>query len=673
MALPAARLAGRRLPIALPGWCHLFFLAAIGWYLSVFYPASTPALLFLFATGFLAELSQNLLRRFLVGESLVVIGAVLSYFMVDFPREDFVGWSRMVVAAILLVPSRQGSLRTVRLLMLFELIILGIPKANLSKPEFVPRAELMPFLGWKLSPLVFLIPIALASMAADAWLRGVDATRGRTHVRMPPSRWLLRWTAVPVVLVAVVALTLGPFLGGLVTPGRGLSGVPGVNPARSPVLPTECVIGSQGEVGKSPHLMAKLIWEKEPLVSNAMYLRLLTMPRMSLRHDELVWGSRPDGALRTVAPATIAAKTSWAWIYRKPCGLDSLVRPDHSAGVEWSNPAMEADRDGNLTVPGIDRESFAIYRSEIGDDLGPVEPDIVADDYRGIVAGLDAMPWREIEKESWRRMNPEDAANAIAKVLRERCTYATEHLPAPAPGTAGSLRRFLFGDSADRRGHCQYFASAATILLRRAGHPARFVVGFASNETFGGDGGGNSGYLFRALHAHAWSEVLTRGQRWQRVDATPPSAILALPPGIDPGDEAAVELPKPGTTMTGPADDPLTAAARAWWPWTLAAAVVLAGLFWWYRSAARRAASGLDARQAAAQRQAETLYRLAQTLGMVVGPATTLTALVARLRERTGIDLAVHLAAHLAARFGDGPVPPPWPLDDLRAAAARDR
>jgi len=52
-----------------------------------------------------------------------------------------------------------------------------------------------------------------------------------------------------------------------------------------------------------------------------------------------------------------------------------------------------------------------------------------------------------------------------------------------------------------------------------------------------------------------------------------------------------------------------------------------------------------------------------------VAPHTTLSALAAQLSARTGVDLAPHLEAHLAARFGDGPLPEPWPLERLRSAA----
>ncbi|MBA3685504.1 MAG: hypothetical protein H0W72_09730, partial [Planctomycetes bacterium] len=56
---------------------------------------------------------------------------------------------------------------------------------------------------------------------------------------------------------------------------------------------------------------------------------------------------------------------------------------------------------------------------------------------------------------------------------------------------------------------------------------------------------------------------------------------------------------------------------------------------------------------------------------VAITPATTLSEVAARLTERTGLDLGPVLDAHLAARFGGGPLPPPWPVADIRARLSR--
>lgn len=85
----------------------------------------------------------------------------------------------------------------------------------------------------------------------------------------------------------------------------------------------------------------------------------------------------------------------------------------------------------------------------------------------------------------------------------------------------------------DKRGHCQYFASALAMMLRSQGIPARLVVGYHTDEY--NELGRH--YVARQLHAHAWVEALidreqlesrqlVYGQRpankyWLRLDPTP--------------------------------------------------------------------------------------------------------------------------------------------------------
>lgn len=73
--------------------------------------------------------------------------------------------------------------------------------------------------------------------------------------------------------------------------------------------------------------------------------------------------------------------------------------------------------------------------------------------------------------------------------------------------------QFLFET---RRGFCEHYASALTVLMRAAGVPARVVTGY-----MGGEINPLGGYMIvRQSDAHAWTEVWLQGQGWTRVDAT---------------------------------------------------------------------------------------------------------------------------------------------------------
>jgi transglutaminase-like putative cysteine protease len=68
----------------------------------------------------------------------------------------------------------------------------------------------------------------------------------------------------------------------------------------------------------------------------------------------------------------------------------------------------------------------------------------------------------------------------------------------------------------NRQGHCEYFATATTLLLRRAGIPARYAVGYVVDEYSSFEGA----FVARARDAHSWAEAYVGGE-WIMVDTTP--------------------------------------------------------------------------------------------------------------------------------------------------------
>jgi transglutaminase-like putative cysteine protease len=107
--------------------------------------------------------------------------------------------------------------------------------------------------------------------------------------------------------------------------------------------------------------------------------------------------------------------------------------------------------------------------------------------------------------------DPEQAVQRLVAFFEHNYTYTTEL--AGSEGVRRTLERFLV---ADRRGHCEYFATATALLLRRAGIPARYVTGYLVEEWSPLE----RQYLVRARHGHAWTLAWIDG-RWREVDATP--------------------------------------------------------------------------------------------------------------------------------------------------------
>ncbi len=71
-----------------------------------------------------------------------------------------------------------------------------------------------------------------------------------------------------------------------------------------------------------------------------------------------------------------------------------------------------------------------------------------------------------------------------------------------------------------KHGHCELFASAGALLLRRRGVPARYVTGFLCAERSPWTEGL---WIARQRHGHAWVEYDDRG--WQTAEFTPSSGV----------------------------------------------------------------------------------------------------------------------------------------------------
>lgn len=107
-----------------------------------------------------------------------------------------------------------------------------------------------------------------------------------------------------------------------------------------------------------------------------------------------------------------------------------------------------------------------------------------------------------------------EAMRRVREFFAGKFQYAS-HLTSEhaAMGGESALARFLLHT---RSGHCEYFATATTLLLRHAGVPTRYAVGWSVQE------GSGKKYVVRDRHAHAWT-LAWDGQNWIDLDTTPAS------------------------------------------------------------------------------------------------------------------------------------------------------
>ena len=113
-----------------------------------------------------------------------------------------------------------------------------------------------------------------------------------------------------------------------------------------------------------------------------------------------------------------------------------------------------------------------------------------------------------------RDLSPAMALKKVSEFFAREFQYTTwQGEPKRSRTNDSPLTRFLLQD---RAGHCEHFATATVLLLREAGIPARYAVGYSVQEPRGGE------WIVRERHGHAWCLAWVDGA-WRDVDTTPGS------------------------------------------------------------------------------------------------------------------------------------------------------
>ena len=202
----------------------------------------------------------------------------------------------------------------------------------------------------------------------------------------------------------------------------------------------------------------------------------LTAKSLELMEDDSPAAvSLPDGTLRFLADGPAAAAR--ALRYRM-----GLAESGPRAGGPVPNPAPDA------LAPALELES------------------------------CPAMPAVERTALDVRRALPAVATqHEVVEAMRERLASRSDYLPPGSPDAARDVESFVRGEAG---GHCEHFATALALMLRRVGVPCRLVTGYLSDEW---DTTGRT-LTIRRRHAHAWVEVKDPAGGWMTVDPTPATA-----------------------------------------------------------------------------------------------------------------------------------------------------
>jgi protein-glutamine gamma-glutamyltransferase len=203
----------------------------------------------------------------------------------------------------------------------------------------------------------------------------------------------------------------------------------------------------------------------------------------------------PTDAKGFLLPAGAAISRGYLFIDRtgsifNPTRNNSKIRYEGTARMSLATPADL--RAASTDFPSEIREDYLQLPSQIDPRIKKLAMDVAA-----------------------RQTNDYDRAAEIRRYLIGHYFYTLD-LTGPTGRNPDPLAYFLF---TSRAGHCEYFATAMTVMLRSIGVPARYVTGFLPGEY--NDVGGD--YIIRGSDAHAWVEVFFNGYGWITFDPTPPS------------------------------------------------------------------------------------------------------------------------------------------------------
>ncbi len=105
---------------------------------------------------------------------------------------------------------------------------------------------------------------------------------------------------------------------------------------------------------------------------------------------------------------------------------------------------------------------------------------------------------------------PDLLAGLIRDLLAERCAYDLE---TPATPEGEDYVTWFLNES--RQGYCMHFATAAALMFRTLGVPARYVSGYTADLI------ANATSYVPDSAAHAWVEIYVDGWGWYPVEVTP--------------------------------------------------------------------------------------------------------------------------------------------------------
>jgi protein-glutamine gamma-glutamyltransferase len=208
--------------------------------------------------------------------------------------------------------------------------------------------------------------------------------------------------------------------------------------------------------------------------------------------------------LGTQTPNTTSVRISAAL----PEGISVLKLPIGTSKIDHpAIDAMQINQYGSVMVQGTPGKSSYIVEFDPSQSLDSpptqMDLDIPVIERPSIQKILDALKLKG--------QSQNEAVRLVSEFFKKNFEYSLE-LPKVQKNST-PLSNFLLDH---RSGHCEYFASATSLLLRSVGIPTRYAVGYSVHEYSPSE----KEYVVRARNAHAWVMAYVNGS-WVTVDTTP--------------------------------------------------------------------------------------------------------------------------------------------------------
>ncbi|MGL5134410.1 MAG: transglutaminase-like domain-containing protein, partial [Planktothrix sp.] len=169
--------------------------------------------------------------------------------------------------------------------------------------------------------------------------------------------------------------------------------------------------------------------------------------------------------------------------------------------------SLEKNQYGTVKVEGKpDLISYQIlFNSSVNLDSSPTEADLQ-------IPNAEKSAIAQIVKElDLKGKPPQEILKRVQDFFDNNFNYSLQLLGTDLETTP--LSTFLLKN---RSGHCEYFATATTLLLREVGIPTRYAIGFSVSEFSPLE----NQFIVRGRDSHAWTLVYLDGV-WQNFDTTP--------------------------------------------------------------------------------------------------------------------------------------------------------